>query len=158
MDRLHALEEELHQLRATLSKLQQAPAVLPVYLLPHTGVLDYSDGFAFSWKPLEAPEMYDDRPLFAERRPLDAVHNEAVIFPSGAWLQLPVGCRRYIGKPGEPLRVQQLVDAVHAWLLEDDVAELVDSEYTQGDYGFYNGLGPADDSHHPNDWRLQLKF
>ena len=69
MDRLHALEEESHQLRATLSKLQQAPAVPPVYLLPHTGFLDYSNGFAFSWKPLEAPEMYDDRPLFAERKP-----------------------------------------------------------------------------------------
>ena len=160
MDRL---EESRISWRATVSKLQQAlderaPAVPPVYLMPHNGYLDYSIGFALSWKLLKVPEMYDDRPFFAERKPLDAVHKEAVVLPSGVWLQLPIGCRRYIGKPGEPLRVQKLVDAGHAWLSEDDVAELMDSEYVRGDYGFYNGLGPAGDPSCPNDRMLQLDY
>ena len=144
MDRLQAVESDTLHLKADNTALRSKVAEMQreldkrspsIYLTQHSDFCHFNDGWEFSWDIHEEPEMVDQRATQRVYVPLDAAHSEAVVFPSGAYMQLPVGCRRYLGEPGVPLTVQKLVNDVQKWLAEPDVAADILQAY--GDPGAY---------------------
>lgn len=91
-----------------------------VCLLASSSFRLFSDGYQLIWHVgLCPPKMWkaEDSADTGEIC-LDDAHNNATCLESGAWVSCGAGSSFLIGRPGQPVRVAEMVQAVERYLLD----------------------------------------
>jgi hypothetical protein len=133
MDRLHKVEHQIDKLQKENDDLSAHIFRLNtrLYLTDHSDYMSFNDGNNIFWQLSEEPLMYTHEwSDICSMRPLDEPHWNSIIFPSGGLrVSVPVKTvpsyktSRYIGKPGQPVTLRQLVSQIHDllnWVAYDD--------------------------------------
>lgn len=120
---IHMLIDRIGNLEGKVDKLfakndQSSP---DLFMRPESNYLTFSDGYKLQWTLFGAVEMRTNKQDGYKLLPIDEKHLDAVVYEKGLTIWTPTNWPRllFIGHPCRHLKLRDLINEVHANIIDD---------------------------------------